>query len=394
MSTRAGSRSARGAHHRVLAAPTFEAAEDQLTAALVGARAARDVDAATTTETWRGLVRVRRGLVAGALADLELVVARAASGGVPAPEGALAGLLECHLARGDLWRAERVVAPLERAEVTTGPAGALAQHARGDLAGAGRDHTAAWQHYLAAGRALGTLVDDPAVLPWRLGAAVTAVHLGLRPDAVALVETHRDLALADGRASVVAAALRAEGTISAPGRRQELLEEALLHADPCDTPRLASQVATDLAAHLVLGGGSTERACALLRSAATLARGAGLRPTAERAERLQRMLGETPATQPPTRADRLSGLQALLARLAADGSTDEEISAALLLDVEVVRREVREACRLLHVRVRHRIAGALPLPPGVVPRPRGTGAGPGSGTAGGRAVAQTAGSET
>lgn len=362
MSIRTGTRPVPVPHHALLTATTFAAAEHEATTALTAARAEGDVATSTLLETWRGLIRTRRGHVAGALADLELAAARVASTGAATPVAALAGLLDCHLARGDLWRAGRFAHPLERVGTVDSIPDALAHQALGDLAAAERDHTAAWQHYLDAGRALGPLVDSPGVLPWRLGAAVTAIHLGLRKDATTLIETHRLLAVDDGRPSVVAAALRAQAAISEAAVRGDLLEEAVAHADPVDTPRLAGQVATDLASHLVLGGGSTERARSLLRSAASLARRSGLRPTAERAGRLLLLLGETPDPPQATRADRLTALQLLLAHGAAAGSTDEELAAGLLLDEDVVRREVQEACRALHVRVRHRIDDALALP--------------------------------
>lgn len=362
MSVRTANRPVPVPHHSLLAATTFEAAEQEVSAALAVARADGDAETSTQLETWRGLVRARRGHLAGALADLELAATRVAGTGGATAVAAHAGLLDCHLARGDLWRAGRFVRPLERAGTVDGIPGALAHQARGDVAGAQRDHAAAWQHHLDAGRALGPLVDRPAVLPWRLGAAVAAVHLGLRKDATALIETHGVLAGADGRDSVVAAALRAQAAISEAGTRRDLLERALLHADPVDAPRLTSQVATDLASHLVLGRGSTERARTLLRAAESLARACGLRPAAARAGRLLLLLGETPCSPPATRADDLTALQLLLARGAAEGRTDEELAVTLLLDGDVVRRELREACRALNVRVRHRIGHALRLP--------------------------------
>lgn len=362
MSIRVGPRPVPVPHETLLTAPTLRAAERELSLALDSARAGADARTATLLETWRGLVRARRGRVDDALSDLELVTTRATDAGVATPRVALAALLDCHLTRGDLWRASRLGRQLGRAGTPDTIPDALAHQALGDLAGAEHDHPTAWEHHVAAGRTLGSSADRPGILSWRLGAAVAAVHLGRRPEATDLIEAQVRLAAEDGRGFVRAAALRAQAAISESSAREALLEQALRLTDPVDTPRLASQVATDLATHLLLGGQDRARARSLLRSAESLTLECGLRTGRDRIGRLLPLLGEEPRTPPGTRRDALSPLQLLLARGAAEGRTDEELAASLLLDAGLVRREVQDACRALHVRVRHRIADALTLP--------------------------------
>lgn len=383
---------------QLLDLPTAAAVEDVVSGALDEARARRDLVEADTWRTRRGQFRVRRGHLDDGLADLELVVLRASVAGVTPDAQVHAGLVDGYLARGELWRAQASTTPLTRALATRAAPGpdlrrAAVLHALGDLARADQDHAAAWRHFLASGEALGVLADHPALTPWRLEAAVSAVHLGLMADAVALVDEHLGLALADARPAVVVRALRVRAAVVPHTERLALLEESVRLADPEDAPRLAALVMVDLAAHLLLTGGEARRVGQLLDRAEQIARRFGIATAAHRIVAMRAVSGETRPPPTPARGERLSGVTRLVASMASEGADDDQIAEQLDLPAGVVRREVADACRVLGIRSRRRIGEAMTLPPVPAPRRRSRGAAA-SRPAGTDAGSQPAGSDT
>lgn len=342
---------------------------------LTEALAHDDDVAADQWRTARGQLLIRRGYLDEGLADLELVMLRASAAGATPSVHVHTGLVDCFLARGELWRARRSATPIARALTEPAPPGpdlrrAAALHALGDLARAERDHATAWRHFVASGETLGDLADHPALLPWRLEAAVSAVQLGLRSEAFDLVDTHLDLALADDRPSVVVRALRVRAAVVGHGDGLPLLEQAVALVDREDTPRLAALVLADLAAHLLLFGRDEELVAGLLHDAEALGRRFGISTTVARVERMLAVLGQEVVPPPPRRGDRLRGLARLVAELAVAGADDEELAEVLGLPEDVVRREVAEVCRLLGIRSRRRIGDAMGLPPATSSRAR------------------------
>lgn len=354
--------------------PTAAAATSLAGRQLTDALARGDDRAADEWRTVRGQVLVRRGHLDDGLADLELVTLRAPAG-TPATACVHTGLVDCHLARGDLWRAHHSATPITRVLATPRPPGpdlqrAAALHALGDLARAERDHAAAWRHFLAGGEALGELADHPALLPWRLEAATSAVQLGLRTEARELVDTHVVRSLDDHRPSVAVRALRVRAALAGHGERLALLERAVALVDREDTPRLAALVLVDEAAHLLLSGGDQQRVSALLHDAEDIGRRFGITTTVTRVVRMRSVLGEEVVPPAEVRGDRLSGLARRLATAASAGADDEQIAEELGLTPGVVRRELADVCRVLGIRTRRRIGEAMTLPPPPRPAPQ------------------------
>lgn len=334
-----------------------------------------DDAAADRWRTLRGQCLVRRGHLDEGLADLQLVLLRTSVAGTTPTVQVHTGFVDCHLARGELWRARRSAPTITRslaAPPTQGPdlPRAAALHALGDLARAERDHAAAWRHFLASGEALGELADHPALVPWRLEAAASAVQLGLRPEALELIDTTLHPALTDARPSLAARALRIRAAVVGDAERLALLEQAAAVVDREDTPRLAALVVADLAAHLLLSGGDDRRVDELLDEAEQIGRRFRITTTVARVEGMRAMRGEEVVVPTPTRGDRLSGLDRLLAEMAVAGADDEELAGALGLPEDVVRRELAEVCRLLGIRSRRRIAEGMALPPATRPGTR------------------------
>lgn len=360
---------------QLLDLPSAAAATSFTEHRLTDALAHGDDVSADQWRTARGHLLIRRGHLDDGLADLELVMLRASVAGTTAYVHTHAGLVDCFLARGELWRARRSATPINRALAAPARPGAdlpraVALHALGDLARAERDHATAWRHFVASGEALGDLADHPALLPWRLEAAVSAVQLGLRAEASELIDTHLELALRDDRPNVVARALRVRAAVVGHTDGLALLEQAVALVDREDTPRLAALVLVDLAAHLLLSGADQDRIAGLLHDAEVLGRRFGITTTVSRVERMLAVLGREVVPPAPRRGDRLSGLARLVAEMAVGGADDEEIAVVLGLPETVVRGEVAEVCRLLGIRSRRRIGESMALPPASATRAR------------------------
>lgn len=286
---------------------------------------------------------------------------------------ALAGLVEGMLARGDIQAAADAAA---RATAVAEAAGAdrychaIATWIQGEVAAATGDAATAADLHLYAGRLLAgrDAPGEPALLPWRTGAALALTALGERAEAAALAEQHLSLAKAAGSPHATAQALRVLAATDVAGRREQLLRAARAALDGVTAARLAAQLDTDLAVLLLLGlaGGPDDRAgeaAVLLHGAERYAAAEGLRPLRSRVGRLlERDLAAGDVSGSP-RVARLSAGQRRVARLAAQGLTNRDVAARLGVSVKAVEWQLSRVYRRLEITSRRDLLAALGTAP-------------------------------
>ena len=198
----------------------------------------------------------RDGHVSEALAAVEPLLAPERLAGLTEEDAALllATALECRLARGDVGEAlalgERLAAYLVRPGLNRRGCPLRGRRALG--AALNEVDTAA-QHYAAAGPLLTPGAADAELVPWRVGAALSAVRLGRlgrggRPGPRAARAGGR----VTGRHRPRPAHAGRHGGRAVTGRRR--CAEPWRPSDPLRYGRLAVQVEADLAGLLLLAG--------------------------------------------------------------------------------------------------------------------------------------------
>jgi DNA-binding NarL/FixJ family response regulator len=264
-------------------------------------------------------------------------------------------VLTCRLAVGDLTAASTTGALLEPALAGDGPSGALAHLGHGELAAALGDHERALGHFRRAGEAGSD--DDPALVPWRAGAALALVHLRTRGEATAIA---RELLASAHRAAdpwLAATALRTVAIVDATADAPATLDRAGRLARSSGDVRLAAQIDTDLAGLLLLlPSADSERAVGLLRSAEEYAAKEALWPLHSRVSRLLDRAGERVR---PLRGDAVTLLtqaEQRVARLAARGLTNRQIAEQLSVTVKGVEWHLSRVYRKLGIRSRSGLA--------------------------------------
>ncbi|CAI9405864.1 LuxR family transcriptional regulator [Nocardioides sp. T2.26MG-1] len=268
--------------------------------------------------------------------------------------------LECRLARGELPAAMTLGEALGAFLDRPGRTGAIAHHGRGELSAAAGDSDLAAGHFGRAGRLVSEDQDDPTLVPWRLGAALAAIHLGHRREGAALAREHLAMARAAEAPYAIAQGLRTLASVDASSDRIAMVYEARAVLAGVPAARLAAQTATDLAGLLLLTRGpDRDEVLALLRSAETYAGGEELWPLQSRIRRLLDRMGE-PAR--PVRGEALAALTAAerrIARLAADGLTNRQIADHLVVTVKAVEWHLSHVYRKLGIRSRTGLRGSL-----------------------------------
>lgn len=325
-----------------------------------------DVLSGARPQARRAYARARAGRIGDALADLDQLRSDA---WVELDDldrvAVLTTALDCRLARGELSPAmtlgEALGAYLDRPGLT----GATAHFGRGELSAAVGDADLASGHFARAGRLLSPRLDDPELLPWRIGAALSAVRLGHRHEGAALAREHVAVARDADAPYAIALGLRALATVDARSDRIALLREAHDLLAGVTAARLAAQIDTDLAGLLLLTGADTADVLALLRSAEAYAGREELWPLQSRVRRLLDRIGE-PAR--PMRGEALAALTAAerrVARLAADGLTNRQIADRLVVTVKAVEWHLSHVYRKLGIRSRNGLPTSLGLEPAI-----------------------------
>ena len=362
----------------------FSECEALLTSAIQEAEERGSATALGTAAACRGAVRVRMGLISQAVSDLELALAQRRRGWNAFLAPVLSALVECRIARGELDGPVEHRDELEELTHAPGLTGAYAVYALADLAAAQAEHERAADLYAEVGRLVAGRMDNPAILPWRAGEALSRIRIGAPRDAVILARDNVDRARAFGSPYALAQGLRAMAAVDATGDRVAMLRDALEALHQTQAPRLEAQIATDLAGMLLLTQGmdATQEPVQLLRRAESYAAFQELRPLAGRVQRILERIGEPVKRSATETLTSLTASERRVADLAASGLSNRQIAGELFVTVKAVEWHLSNVYRKLGIRSRTRLPGLL----SGVPKPRSA---PGGSPAAGQATGRT-----
>ncbi|MFB7380976.1 helix-turn-helix transcriptional regulator [Kitasatospora purpeofusca] len=264
-----------------------------------------------------------------------------------------AALGDTLLLRGELDEAGRVLRGEGPAHLLGGPRARL-RLARGDApALVARDALEVGR----AARELGVL--NPAVVQWRVPAALALHADGRTEQARELAAEELELARGWGAPAPVGRALRALAVL-APERNGalELLREsvAVLSGSTARLDRAAAQA--DLGTALQAAGLGAE-ARSLLRSALDTADRCGARPLAERVRAALRAAGARPRRSALSGPEALTPSELRVAELAAAGATNRVVAQQLFITPKTVEVHLSRIYRKLGISARAQLADAL-----------------------------------
>ncbi|MBP2474641.1 DNA-binding CsgD family transcriptional regulator [Crossiella equi] len=239
------------------------------------------------------------------------------------------------------------------------------------LAGRGRLRIAAGtpaegvEDLLCAGRRLDAWrLPNPAVLPWRSGAAIGLAALGRLGTAKALAAEELELARAWGAPQAVGVALRVSGVLARGSAAVDLLREACAVLAPAQAPLEHARALADLGTALRKTNQLTE-AREQLRLAGALAQECGATVVDRRIRAELRVAGARPRRQAHSGLAALTPTELRVTSLAAQGLSNREIAARLFVVRRTVELHLSSAYRKLGITSR----SELPRRVGEGPRP-------------------------
>ena len=208
---------------------------------------------------------------------------------------------------------------------------------------------------------------EPGWQPWQALYAETLVSLGSRRQAEAVLAPFEALAAACGRRSALVAAARARGTLEAahghPERADAAFRAGLQHVADLSLPFERALLETAYGRYLRRAGRNDE-AAVHLQAARTWFAQLDARPFLQRCEReLTACHGTSPKRLAGPRTS-LTRQEQAVARLVADGYTNRETAAALVVSVKTIEYHLGNAYAKLGVTSRTQLALALRQDPG------------------------------
>jgi len=204
--------------------------------------------------------------------------------------------------------------------------------------------------------------DEPGFWAWPDLYAEALVGVGRHAEADALLVPHEERAAERGRLSSIARLARARGRVEAAAGRTDRAEAAFAHAlgavekvpFPFDAAR------TRLAAGQFLRrAGQRRRAAELLTAAQQGFVELGAVPYADRCARELAASGLRPTTRVDRDRTSLTAQELVVARLAADGRSNREVAAELVVSVKTVEYHLRNVFQKLGVSSRKQLADHL-----------------------------------
>lgn len=333
----------------------------ELAVAVQAAAAERGLPGAFATASYlRGSTALLAGDVRGAISELERALEALPGAWETWQPSALGFLGWARMEAGDEPGATEALGRL-------GPGGEGAIHiwssyARGrvELArGAAADALAAFER---TGRLMleGLGTQNPAVMPWRAGAAEALARLGDRDRARALAEEELELARRFGASPAIGVALRALGLAEIGRQGAERLREAA--ALLARVPLERVNALTELGA-MLRRAGEREAPRAVLREALDLADRCGAARLAARAREELVLAGGRPRRAALHGAAALTPAELRVAELAAQGRTNRQIAEALFLTPKTVSWHLGHVYLKLGVNDRHRLGPLLAQDP-------------------------------
>ena len=199
---------------------------------------------------------------------------------------------------------------------------------------------------------------NPAVYPWRSGAATALAALGRRDEAWELVEEELATARVFGVARPIGIALRAMGTIAGPRDGLELLRESVEALEGCPSPLERAHSQLELGSALRRTGRRAE-AVPLLREALDAAERSAAAPLAQRARRELVDAGSRPHRPARLGRDVLTPTELQVARLAAEGHANKAIAQTLFVSLRTVETHLTHAYAKLCITARRQLPDAL-----------------------------------
>ncbi|MEU8235662.1 AAA family ATPase [Actinoplanes sp. NPDC048967] len=303
---------------------------------------------------------LRKGDLAGAVSHAEAALAalpgKAWGVAVAMP---LATAVQAHTRAGQHDRAARCLARALPEEALQSRYGLHYLHARGEYHLATGQQHAALADFLGCGELVrGWGLDDPGIVPWRTSAAEAWLSLGNADQARALAFDQLGRpGIDDSRAR--AAALRVLAAASTPGRRLQLLTEALEIFEARGDRIGQAGVLYDLS-RAYHKPDQRRRARLLLRQALHVADLCGARPLYHELLDRARDAGDTAVTAGPANGlDSLTGSERRVASLAVMGYTNREIATKLYITASTVEQHLTRVYRKLDVKRRRDLPAGL-----------------------------------
>jgi DNA-binding CsgD family transcriptional regulator len=337
-------------------------------------REAHGIARSRAGEVEAAVIRAEQALVALAEGDLTGAREKALEADGPAgaelsgfPAVCVAVLALVALRTGEPERAERILLRY-RLGAENQYLAALLAAARGGVAVRSGDVRGGLEHFLMAGHRLEqTGWHNPAVLPWASAAVVLHDRLGQTAAAAELSRREVDRARAWGAPTALGRALTARGRVT-PGRPGErALEEAVAVLESgADRYELCLALC---ALGSRLGSGAPRGRAALRRALDLSAECGAVRLHSRVRGRLGR--GAAPGPGPRRDAVPLTPAELRVARLAATGLSNQDITVRLSVSLRTVEKHLTNSYRKLGIRGRDSLPAALPpgdaAPPGSTP---------------------------
>jgi DNA-binding CsgD family transcriptional regulator len=345
----------------LIEADALDVADAYLAQMLEGARAQAAILSVAYLTARRGLVALRRGVVAPAEADgrtaLELLTLHLISLGVPF---ALGVLVEALVEGGESASAERELHDRGfDGEIPPGPTSGYLLEARGLL-------------HLAQGRTREGLVDlvevgrrdelwalaNPLASRWRAHAALALATMGDSERARRMALDDLERARRWGAASGIGIALRAVALTDDGSDSVARLREAVEALERSQARLEHARALTDLGAALRRANRRTEARTALEEALDIACRG-NARALADRARTELRAAGGRSSRPEATGISALTASELRVAELAAAGQSNPEIAQALYVTRKTVETHLGHVYRKLGIAGRGKLAGAM-----------------------------------
>jgi DNA-binding CsgD family transcriptional regulator len=333
-------------------AEDLQTAEAALTAAIGDAESRGSVLGFATASHVRAAIILMRGRIMDAAADARNALAVERHGGRLGLGGARFVLAHTLVESGDLAGAERHLDAVEAAIEEPHPFQLSLLAARGRVRFLNDEIEPALESFLACNvLAERTGASNPAIAPWRSGAALAYAKLGDLDEAQRLIQAELSLAESFGAAGPIGRALRALAAISEPAQALEALKAAV------DTLEV-SQAALERGRALVDYGSALRRAGRLKEARAPLRAGLDIAQACGAEVLTRRAMRETTAAGGRPRRAALSGVASLterekqVASLAASGLSTREIATELFVQPKTVEFHLGHAYQKLGVRSR------------------------------------------